>query len=57
MLQLQQIFKWNFPTEAPTEVEAVIASKSRENAKRQLDREFDTNYLSSNEAHLFRKRL
>ena len=44
-------------SEAPTEVEAVIASKSKEAAKRQLDREFDTNYLSAHESHLFRKRL
>lgn len=43
--------------QAPTEVEAVIASKSREAAKRQLDRDYDTNYLSANEAHLFKKRL
>ncbi|KAL5264706.1 hypothetical protein ACHWQZ_G005699 [Mnemiopsis leidyi] len=43
--------------QAPTEVEAIIASKSKEGAKRQLDRDFDTNYLNSHEAHLFRKRL
>lgn len=48
-----------FPSkkQAPTEVEVVVAQKSKGCASRQLDREFDTNFLSSQEEHLVRKRL